>query len=230
MAGYIERDECCLFVGNLDSRVTEEILWELFLQAAPLNAVHIPKDKETGRNKTFGFVSLSEVVSVPFTISLLNGITLYGKPITVKQAQGNTNSPLNQSVSNSGYGILPPRMSPFENQNGQLNMFSRSGSESPMSDLSPFNRQPFFDHHNRQMSAQSSPIPLISSPSPVRSEIESNSMNSYTRPRGPWDMMSPWQQNATRNQNFGNYGYHSTPSQGSAYSQGTPHAQGRWRR
>lgn len=32
MAGYIERDECCLFVGNLDSRVTEEILWELFLQ------------------------------------------------------------------------------------------------------------------------------------------------------------------------------------------------------
>ena len=32
MAAYIERDERCLFIGNLDSRVTEEILWELFLQ------------------------------------------------------------------------------------------------------------------------------------------------------------------------------------------------------
>lgn len=32
MAAYIERDERCIFIGNLDSRVTEEILWELFLQ------------------------------------------------------------------------------------------------------------------------------------------------------------------------------------------------------
>ena len=32
MAAYIERDERCLFIGNLDCRVTEEILWELFLQ------------------------------------------------------------------------------------------------------------------------------------------------------------------------------------------------------
>lgn len=32
MAAYIERDERCIFIGNLDPRVTEEILWELFLQ------------------------------------------------------------------------------------------------------------------------------------------------------------------------------------------------------
>ena len=32
MAAYIVRDERCIFIGNLDSRVTEEILWELFLQ------------------------------------------------------------------------------------------------------------------------------------------------------------------------------------------------------
>lgn len=227
MASYVERDDCCLFVGNLDSRVTEEILWELFLQASPLNAIHIPKDRETGRNKTFGFVSLSEAASVPFTISLLDGITLYGKSITVKLAQGNTNSQLNQSASN---GISPLRMSPLENQNGQVNMYSRSGSHSPMSDLSPFNRQPFFDHQNRQMSLQYSPIPSMSSPSPVRGQIESTSMISYPWPRSPWEMMSPWQQNAIRNQNFGNSGHHSSPSQGSVYNQGTPHAQGRWRR
>ena len=32
MASFIERDERCIFVGNIDARVTEEILWELFLQ------------------------------------------------------------------------------------------------------------------------------------------------------------------------------------------------------
>ena len=32
MANFIERDERCLFVGNLEARVTEEILWELFSQ------------------------------------------------------------------------------------------------------------------------------------------------------------------------------------------------------
>ena len=32
MANFIERDERCIFVGNLEERVTDEILWELFLQ------------------------------------------------------------------------------------------------------------------------------------------------------------------------------------------------------
>ena len=34
MASFIERDERCIFVGNIDARVTEEILWELFLQVS----------------------------------------------------------------------------------------------------------------------------------------------------------------------------------------------------
>ena len=32
MASFIERDDCCIFVGNLKERVTDEIQWELFLQ------------------------------------------------------------------------------------------------------------------------------------------------------------------------------------------------------
>uniref|UniRef100_A0A8C6YMY9 Splicing regulator RBM11 n=1 Tax=Nothoprocta perdicaria TaxID=30464 RepID=A0A8C6YMY9_NOTPE len=69
-----------LFVGNLESRVREEILYELFLQAGPLTKVTICKDKE-GKPKSFGFVCFKHTESVPYAIALLNGIRLYGRPI-----------------------------------------------------------------------------------------------------------------------------------------------------
>ena len=35
-------------LGNIDSKVNEELLWELFLQCGPVVNVHIPRDKITG--------------------------------------------------------------------------------------------------------------------------------------------------------------------------------------
>ncbi|KAG8450336.1 hypothetical protein GDO86_002838 [Hymenochirus boettgeri] len=69
-----------LFVGNLDSRVTEEILFELFLQAGPLIYAIMAKDKK-GNPKKFGFVCFKHPESVPYAKALLNGIRLYGKPM-----------------------------------------------------------------------------------------------------------------------------------------------------
>uniref|UniRef100_A0A8B9QFJ1 Splicing regulator RBM11 n=1 Tax=Apteryx owenii TaxID=8824 RepID=A0A8B9QFJ1_APTOW len=76
-----------LFVGNLESRVREEILYELFLQAGPLIKVTICKDKE-GKPKSFGFVCFKHTESVPYAIALLNGIRLYGRPIKVQYRLG----------------------------------------------------------------------------------------------------------------------------------------------
>uniref|UniRef100_A0A670HRA4 Splicing regulator RBM11 n=1 Tax=Podarcis muralis TaxID=64176 RepID=A0A670HRA4_PODMU len=72
-----------LFVGNLESRVQEEILYELFLQAGPVTKVTICKDKD-GKPKAFGFVCFKHTESVPYAIALLNGIRLYGRPIKVQ--------------------------------------------------------------------------------------------------------------------------------------------------
>jgi hypothetical protein len=47
MSAAIEQrnqDATC-YIGNLDEKVNEEILWELFLQAGPVVNVHMPKDK-----------------------------------------------------------------------------------------------------------------------------------------------------------------------------------------
>lgn len=218
MAAYIERDERCLFIGNLDSRVTEEILWELFLQAGPLEAVHIPKDKETGRQKSYGFIRFSHEVSVPYTISLMNGIALYGRAITVKKAQQTTNSPGNQSPSSFS---SPPL---FVNQNGQSSPFPspyQSNYGCGLSNVSPLCR-PLFDYRREQSSPSnyshgvsntslqgrsrfenqnghsgpnSSPLEFP----PARNEIDYNSPSSrYPFARDQRNQMSPWQQNRGR--------------------------------
>nr|KAF6467414.1 RNA binding motif protein 7 [Rousettus aegyptiacus] len=72
-----------LFVGNLETKVTEELLFELFHQAGPVIKVKIPKDKD-GKPKQFAFVNFKHEVSVPYAMNLLNGIKLFGRPIKIQ--------------------------------------------------------------------------------------------------------------------------------------------------
>lgn len=37
--------DATIYVGGLDEKVNESILWELFLQAGPVVNVHMPKDR-----------------------------------------------------------------------------------------------------------------------------------------------------------------------------------------
>ncbi|XP_028646335.1 splicing regulator RBM11-like isoform X1 [Erpetoichthys calabaricus] len=91
MLSTSQRDEAdrTVFVGNLESRVKEEILFELFLQAGPLTRVAIPKDKD-GRQKSYGFVCFKHKEAVPYAIALLNGIHLYGRPIKLHYKFGSS--------------------------------------------------------------------------------------------------------------------------------------------
>ncbi|KAL7231979.1 hypothetical protein ACSBR2_010070 [Camellia fascicularis] len=44
------------YVGNLDPQITEELLWELFVQAGPVVNVYVPKDRVTNLHQGYGFV------------------------------------------------------------------------------------------------------------------------------------------------------------------------------
>lgn len=48
---FERNQEATVYVGNLDTRVDEDILWELFLQCGPIKNVHIPRDKITGMHQ-----------------------------------------------------------------------------------------------------------------------------------------------------------------------------------
>ncbi|KAJ8280755.1 hypothetical protein GJAV_G00058620 [Gymnothorax javanicus] len=99
--GVADEADRSLFVGNLDPKVTEELLFELFLQAGPLIKVRIPKDND-GKPKHFGFVNFKHEVSVMYAMNLLNGTSLYGRPLKIQFRSGSSHSsPDGNSTGNS---------------------------------------------------------------------------------------------------------------------------------
>ncbi|XP_036115806.1 RNA-binding protein 7 [Molossus molossus] len=93
-----------LFVGNLETKVTEELLFELFHQAGPVIKVKIPKDKD-GKPKQFAFVNFKHEVSVPYAMNLLNGIKLFGRPIKIQFRSGSSHMSQDVSLSYSQHHV-----------------------------------------------------------------------------------------------------------------------------
>jgi splicing factor 3B subunit 4 len=87
LTSLFERNqEATCYVGNMDSRVTDEILWELFIQCGPVMNVHVPKDKITGEHQGFGFVEMRTEEDAEYSIKIMHMVKLYGKPIKVNKA------------------------------------------------------------------------------------------------------------------------------------------------
>ncbi|XP_037533376.1 RNA-binding protein 7 [Nematolebias whitei] len=89
--GIEDEADRTLFIRNIDTRVTEELLFELFLQAGPLVRTKIPKDTE-GKQKSFGFAVYKHEVSVPYAMQLLNGTCLFGRNLQVQFRTGSSHS------------------------------------------------------------------------------------------------------------------------------------------
>jgi len=75
-----------LWVGNLHSNVDEQILYELFLNSGPLEKVTIPKDRETMKQKSFGFVVFEHEESVQYAKQQMEDVKLFGHHIILRRA------------------------------------------------------------------------------------------------------------------------------------------------
>ena len=75
-----------LYIGNLDEKVVEELLWELMLQVGPVVNVHMPKDKVTGKHLGYGFVEFRGEEDAEYCMKVMNMLKLYGKSIKVNKA------------------------------------------------------------------------------------------------------------------------------------------------
>jgi splicing factor 3B subunit 4 len=64
--------DATIYVGNLTANVSEELLWELFLQSGPVVNVHIPKDKVTNVHQVIALVAGSVSLNISFVFSSLN--------------------------------------------------------------------------------------------------------------------------------------------------------------
>ena len=93
MSQVTERNqEASLYVGDLDPKVTEALLWELFVQAGPVAHIHIPKDKLSGEHQGYGFVEFYNEIDADYASKVMNMVKLYGKPLRVNKASRDKNS------------------------------------------------------------------------------------------------------------------------------------------
>lgn len=78
--------EATLYVGNLDEKVDESLLWELMVQAGPISNVYIPKDRVTSQHQGYGFVEFQNVEDSDYAARIMNMVRLYGKPLRINKA------------------------------------------------------------------------------------------------------------------------------------------------
>ena len=99
--------DATIYVGGLDEKVSESLLWELFVQvtfsnhhhttyhsnkcmsssqAGPVVNVHMPKDRVTMQHQGYGFVEFLSEDDADYSIKIMNMIKLFGKPVRVNKA------------------------------------------------------------------------------------------------------------------------------------------------
>ncbi|KAI1175444.1 hypothetical protein F4777DRAFT_578941 [Nemania sp. FL0916] len=94
-AKHWEQDkEATVYVGNIDERATDALVWELMVQAGPVVNVHLPKDRVTQSHQGFGFVEFNSEVDADYAAKIMNGIRLYGKALRVNKASADKQKPL----------------------------------------------------------------------------------------------------------------------------------------
>ena len=79
------QDATC-YIGNLDERATDALVWELMLQAGPVVNVHLPKDRISQAHQGYGFAEFQTEQDAEYACKIMNGIKLFGKPLRVNKA------------------------------------------------------------------------------------------------------------------------------------------------
>lgn len=76
-----------LYVGNFDFSMTESQLRALFEPYGAVEAVTLVTDRDTGRSRGFGFVSMTNDAEAEKAMAGLNGSNSGGRALTVNEAR-----------------------------------------------------------------------------------------------------------------------------------------------
>ena len=76
-----------IYVGNLPWRATDAQLTQLFGAHGEVTDARIVTDRETGRSRGFGFVTMANAEAAQNAIRALNGYSLEGRSLVVNEAR-----------------------------------------------------------------------------------------------------------------------------------------------
>ncbi|KAL1404740.1 hypothetical protein pipiens_005242 [Culex pipiens pipiens] len=118
-----EEDERTLWCGNLSDKVTEELLYELFVQAGPVQLVKIPRDNEK-RQRSYAFITYGHAASVEYAIEIFEGTKLFQRPLTLHKKSKNGPNPAASPKVN--FNSNQRGQQQFQNQNQNQQQFQNS--------------------------------------------------------------------------------------------------------
>ena len=76
-----------LYVGNMAFSTTEDTLRQLFSQFGTVTKASLVMDRETGRPRGFGFITMSSAEEAQKAIEAMNGKDMDGRALTVNVAK-----------------------------------------------------------------------------------------------------------------------------------------------
>ena len=80
-----------LYVGNLPYSVDSSTLEQLFAVHGTVNQADVISDRETGRNKGFGFVEMNDDDEADAAIAAMDGQDCSGRSLKVNEARPREN-------------------------------------------------------------------------------------------------------------------------------------------
>lgn len=79
-----------IYVGNLSFQTDEDTLRDLFAQHGTVDEVAIISDRQTGRSRGFGFVTMNDDNEARAAIEATNGMEFEGRTLNVNEAKPRT--------------------------------------------------------------------------------------------------------------------------------------------
>lgn len=76
-----------IYVGNLDYKVDEQDLMDVFTEYGTVTSAKVIKDQFTGKGKGFGFVEMENEEEAKKAIQELDGATYENRAMTVNEAK-----------------------------------------------------------------------------------------------------------------------------------------------
>ena len=80
-----------IFVGGLSFNTDDNGLKEAFLQFGEVSEAKVIADRDTGRSRGFGFVTMTDEGSAAKAIEAMNGTDLDGRTLNVNEAKARSN-------------------------------------------------------------------------------------------------------------------------------------------
>lgn len=113
-----------VYVGNLDERVSDRVLYDILIQAGRVVDLYIPRDKETEKPKGYAFAEYESAEVADYAVRLFSGlVSLYNRTLKFAiSGQDKPSTPMATTpTSNSSH---KPRSHPMPINNMEISQHS----------------------------------------------------------------------------------------------------------